>query len=66
MESLEGSLKQILQAKQDLLSGKRSGEFIEKALFEMSSDISGAYMDVTFTAFAEAKENKKISEIPPE
>ena len=66
MESIEGSLKQILQAKQDLLSGKRSGEFIEKALFEMSTDISKAYMDVTFTAFAEAKENKKISEIPPE
>ena len=61
---LQKELKQLLEDKQNLISGKRSGEYIEKALFEMSEDISNAFMAVSFVAYAEAKEGKKLNEIP--
>lgn len=61
--NLKQQLKILLQQKEDLIHGKRSGEFISKALWEMSSDVSGGFVDVNFIQFAESKEKKSIKEI---
>lgn len=60
---LKEQLKTLIQQKEDLIHGKRSGEFIAKALWEMSADVSGNFVDVNFIQFAESKSKKSIKEL---
>lgn len=60
---VKNELKQVLKQKDDILSGKRQGEYIEKALFEMSEDISSIFIDTNKIAYIEHIEGKKINEI---
>lgn len=63
VSNLKAQLKTLIQQKEDLIHGKRSGEFISKALWEMSADVSGNFVDVNFIQFAESKEKKSIKEL---
>lgn len=63
ISEIKAELKNVLEQKDDILSGKRQGEYIEKALFEMSEDISGIFIDTNKIAFIEHTEGKKINEI---
>ena len=66
MKSLEADLKKLLEQKQEYLSGKVAPDYIERALFEMDEDISKTFLAASFISYAQAKEGKKIDEIPPE
>lgn len=63
---LKAELRKTIDQKNDIVSGKRTGEFIEKALFEMSEDISSIFLDVNKIQWIQNKEGKKISEISEE
>lgn len=64
ISKLEEKKKEKEQYLKDLLEGKKKAEFIQDALFEVSTGIFGREVLSTFTFYAENKEGKKISEIP--
>lgn len=64
ISKLEEKKKEKEQYLKDLLEGKKKAEFIQDALFEVSTGIFGREALSTFTFYAENKEGKKISEIP--
>ena len=59
----KSELKKLVEQKEELLSGKRNLEFIERAAFEMSQDLAGSYLDSTFIQYAESEEKTDITEI---
>ena len=64
IDELEAKRKEKEQYLKDLIEGKKKKEFIQDALFEISTGIFGRETLSTFTFYAENKEGKKISEIP--
>jgi hypothetical protein len=62
----KAELKQALEEKDAYTSGKRTGEFISKALWEMSDDVSSAYIDTNKIQWIENTEKKKIKDIAPD
>lgn len=62
----KAELKRALEEKDAYTSGKRTGEFISKALWEMSEDVSSAYIDVNKIQWIENTEKKKIKDIAPD
>ena len=63
IQDLERQLKDKQQQLQDLLSGKRSYEFIADALFEMTTALSGNLATVTFPLYAEQLYKKDFSKL---
>lgn len=63
---LKKELQEKIKQKDDIVKGKRSGEFIKKALWEMSEDISENFIDVNKIQWIESQEKKKIKDITPE
>lgn len=64
--TLSTQLKQKLEEQQDFVNGKRAGEYIEKALFEMMDEVSNTFLDTNKVTWIESQEGKKIKEISPE
>ena len=64
--NLKAQLKTAIAEKDAYLKGERSGDYIKRALFEMSEDISGMFIDVNKIQWIENKEGKKIKDISPE
>lgn len=62
-DEIREEIKGIKQQLDDLLSGKRSYEFISQALFEMTTDLSKYFTTPTFPLFAEKYKKKKFSEL---
>ena len=66
IQKLTAELKNLIEQKDEFLKGNRTGEYIEKALFEMSEDISSIFIDTNRIAWIENIEGKKINEIAPD
>lgn len=62
-QEIEEEIKKVKQQIDDLRSGKRSYEFISRALFEMTPELGGVFATTTFPLFAENKYKKKFSEL---
>lgn len=63
INELNTQIKETKKQLQDLVSGKRSYEFIADSLFEMTTDLSGKLLTTTFPLYAENKYGKKFSEL---
>lgn len=60
----KNELKALLEIKDSYLNGERAPQFIKEAIFEMSPAMNNAFFASTFIAYAEAKTNRKIADIP--
>ena len=66
MKKLQGSIKDTKQKIDDLLSGKRSLEFIATSLWEVSTHLSGSFIQATLPLFAQQKYGKKFQDLTEE
>ena len=63
IQNIERELKELRQQKEALLDGTRAPEFIQDALFEMTTLINDSFIKPSFIRFAEYKTKKNFNEI---
>lgn len=66
IQKLQKSIKETKQKLDDLVSGKRSLEFIATSLWEVSTFLSGNFTRATLPLFAEQKYGKKFQDLTEE
>lgn len=66
IKKLQQSIKDTKQKIDDLVTGKRSLEFIATSLWEVSTHLSGNFTQATLPLFAEQKYGKKFQDLTEE
>ena len=60
---LDKELKELVERKEELLQGKRNAEFIKRATFQLSEDLTTTFLDPNFTRFVRAYYKKEVSQL---
>lgn len=62
-KTIKQEIKDLAKQRESYFNGDMSAQFIQDALFEMSTAVSSAYMAPTFIQYAENKTGKRITDI---